>query len=145
MKIRPITFRDACEFVDRLHRHHKRPQGHKFSLCLMDGEKCVGVVIVGRPVSRHLDNGLTCEVTRLCTDGTENAASKLYGAARRVAGAMGYESVITYTLESEPGTSLFAAGWKCEGEINGHSWDMPGRPRTDKHPTVNKNRWRSET
>lgn len=38
-----------------------------------DGEKIVGVAIVGRPVSRYLDNGLTLEVNRLCTDGTRNA------------------------------------------------------------------------
>jgi hypothetical protein len=144
VKIRPISFRDACAFVDALHRHHKRPQGHKFSLCLMDGDKVVGVVVVGRPIARKLDDGLTCEVTRLCVDGTKNAASKLYAAARRVAGAMGYERVITYTLKSEPGSSLRAAGWVLDCESKGGTWSRPSRGRKDKHPIEAKNRWSSQ-
>jgi len=144
MKVRPITFRAACAFVDAVHRHHKHPQGHKFSLALMDGARLCGVVIVGRPVSRHLDDGVTCEVTRLCTDGTPNAPSKLYAAARRVAGAMGYERVITYTLASEPGTSLVAAGWTRSTYVKGQTWNRPKRARTDKHPTGDKVRWESK-
>lgn len=145
MKVRPISFADACAFVDAHHRHHRRPQGHKFSLCVRDGDKVLGVAIVGRPVARRLDDGLTLEVTRLCTDGTPNAASKLYGAARRVAGAMGYERVVTYTLDSEPGTSLFAAGWERQGGAGGGSWSVPSRPRTDKAPTCPKVRWAAAT
>lgn len=141
LKIRPISFRDACAFVDQHHRHHRRPQGHKFSLCVMDDGQLAGVVIAGRPVARNADNGLTLEITRLCTDGTANAASKLYGAARRVAGAMGYEKVITYTLAEEPGSSLLGAGWKLSGESKGGSWSRPTRSRQDQHPTTPKKRW----
>lgn len=143
MNIRPISFADACEFVDTHHRHHKRPQGHKFSLRLIDGDKIVGVAIVGRPVARMSDDGSTLEVTRLCTDGTKNAASKLYSAVRRVAQAMGYERVITYTLESEPGTSLVAAGWNDLGVSGGGTWHRPNknRIRADKHPTGPKRKW----
>lgn len=141
MKVRPITYRAACEFVDRLHRHHKRPQGHKFSLCLMVEAVMVGVVMVGRPVSRKCDDGLTAEVIRLCTDGTPNAASKLYGAARRVCGAMGYDRVLTFTLDSEPGTSLFAAGWEQVGVTSGKSWNVASRPRVDKHKLEPRKKW----
>lgn len=141
MKIRPVTFAAACQFVDSLHRHHKRPQGHKFSVCLMDGEKMIGVAIVGRPVSRKSDDGLTAEITRLCTDGTPNAASKLYGAARRICGAMGYETVLTFTLDSEPGSSLRGAGWREVGVTTGKSWSVKSRPRIDKHQLGPRKKW----
>lgn len=80
-----IALADANDFVARLHRHHKPVVGHLFSLgAVLDG-KLVGVAIVGRPVARMRDDGLTAEVTRLCTDGTDNACSFLYGAAARAA------------------------------------------------------------
>lgn len=43
-----------------------------------------GVAIAGQPIARKLDDGLTIEVRRLCTDGTKDACSKLYGACARV-------------------------------------------------------------
>lgn len=132
MKIRPTTFRLACDFVDALHRHHKRPQGHKFSLCLMDGSKVVGVVIVGNPVERK-HGPFVAQVTRLCTDGTPNACSMLYSAARRVCAAMGYEKCSTFIGENEPGTSLVAAGWIEVSRTTGKSWSVPTRIRSNKH------------
>jgi hypothetical protein len=106
-----------------------------------DEEKVVGVIMVGRPVARHLDNGKTLEVTRCCTDGTKNAASKLYGAAWSAAKALGFRRLITYTLSSEPGTSLRAAGWKELYKTSGGSWSVPSRPRIDKHPLGQKTIW----
>lgn len=101
LRLRPISLRDANEYVRKCHRHHKPVAGHKFSIgCEADGE-LVGVIIAGRPVSRYLDDGFTLEVTRLCTNGAKNACSFLYGAAARAAAAMGYKRIITYTLESE--------------------------------------------
>ena len=103
LRLRPISLRDANEYVRQHHRHHKPVAGHKFSIgCEADGE-LVGVIIAGRPVSRYLDDGFTLEVTRLCTNGEKNACSFLYGAAARAAAAMGYKRIITYTLESENG------------------------------------------
>jgi hypothetical protein len=96
------------------------------------------VVIVGRPVARMRDDGLTAEVTRLCTDGTRNACSFLYGAAAKAAFALGYKRIGTYILASEPGTTLRAAGWRLIGEVKGRSWTTPSRPRVDKHPTQDK-------
>ena len=105
--------------IEQHHRHHKPVAGHKFSIgCLSDGE-LAGVVIAGRPVSRYLDDGRTLEVTRLCTNGAKNACSFLYGAAARAAAAMGYDRIITYTLESENGASLRASGWTCQGIAGG--------------------------
>ena len=96
----------------------------------------------GRPVSRHLDDGKTLEVTRCCTDGTANACSFLYGRVARIAKEMGYERIITYILISESGASLKAAGWECEKEIaGGGSWDTPARRRHTTAPQCKKQRW----
>lgn len=81
LELIPMTLREANAFVEQHHRHHKPVVGHKFSIGVSDGEKVVGVAIVGRPVGRFLDDGWTLEVTRLCTDGTHNACSMLYAAA----------------------------------------------------------------
>lgn len=142
LQLQPITFKEASEFIRLHHRHHLPPQGHKFSIAVNNGEKVVGVVTVGRPVARHLDDGWTLEVTRCCTDGTKNAASMLYGAAARAAKALGYKRLITYTLKREPGTSLKAAGWIALYDTRKEkSWDTPSRPRVDKHPTGQKTLW----
>jgi hypothetical protein len=106
-----------------------------------DGERVCGVAIVGRPVARGLDDGLTLEITRVCTDGTPNAASALYGAARRATFALGYRKLVTYTLASESGISLRASGYRVVGEVQGRSWNCASRPRVDKHPLDNKLRW----
>lgn len=139
----PISLAAANEFVTKLHRHHKPSQGHKFSISAVKDGETVGVVIVGRPVSRMLDDGLSAEAVRLCTDGTPNACSMLYGAAWRAARAMGYARIYTYILASEPGASLKAAGWVCEGPAGGGSWDRTSRSREDKHPLESKVRWRA--
>lgn len=139
----PITFSEACAFVALHHRHHKPPVGHKLSIgCATDGE-IVGVAIASRPVSRRLDDGWTLEVSRVATDGTRNACSFLYGAVRRAGKAMGYTRFITYTLPSEGGASLRAAGWEDVGTTPGKSWSVPSRPRVDKHPLQVKMRWES--
>lgn len=112
LTIVPLTMKTANEFVVQYHRHHKRVIGHKFSIGVIDEEGTLrGVAIVGRPVARHFDDGLTFEVNRSCTDGCPNANSALYGAAWRVAKAMGCTRLITYTQEGESGSSLRGAGW----------------------------------
>jgi hypothetical protein len=95
LELQPIDFDEACKFVAEHHRHHLPPQGWKFGIAVNDGEKVVGVITVGRPVARMLDDGWTLEVTRCCTDGTRNAPSMLYGAASRAAFALGYKRLIT--------------------------------------------------
>ncbi len=142
LSLQPITFSEASEFVRRYHRHHPPSQGHKFSIGCNDGERVVGVVTVGRPVARHLDNGWTLEVTRCCVlEGVKNAASMLYGAAWRAAKALGYKRLITYTLASEPGTSLRASGWRLLGQAGGGRWSRASRPRVDKAPAGQKQLW----
>lgn len=143
LQLQPIKQDEAKTYVDQYHRHHKAPRGSLFQIAVNDGEKVVGVIIVGRPVSRIINKRepLTCEVTRCCTDGTKHAASKLYAAAWRAARAMGYTRMITYTLASEPGTSLIACGFKELYKTTGKSWNTPSRKRVDKHPLGQKTLW----
>lgn len=142
----PITREEAHIFIRKHHRHHLPPLGDVFrvALALTDGE-IIGVATVGRPVARMLDDGTTAEVTRCCVADVpeaRHAASKLYAMAWRIAREMGYHRIITYTLASESGTSLVAAGWKALYQTKaGRSWDMPGRPRVDKHPLDAKTLW----
>lgn len=139
----PITISDANVLVKRWHRHHRPTVGGLFAVAVAregDEEPC-GCAIIGRPVARMLDDGWTVEVNRVVTDGTKNACSMLYGAAWRAARALGYRRAITYILNTESGTSLYAAGWKCIGEAGGGSWSVPSRPRVDKHPTQGKLRF----
>jgi hypothetical protein len=89
-----------------------------------------GVAICSNPVARQADDGLTLEVARLCTDGTYNACSMLYGACARIAKEMGFRKIQTYILESETGTSLKASGWICEGEAGSISWMHNASERT---------------
>lgn len=140
MKIVPITLKTANEYVAQNHRHHKPVTGCKFCIGCKDGEQLVGVAICGRPVSRHFDNGVTLEINRLCTDGTRNACSKLYGACVRIAREMGYAKVITYILSSENGASLKAANFVCEGEAGGVIW-TGSRKRDNGVPQEKKKRY----
>lgn len=133
-----IDLAEANAFVERHHRHHIPVVGHLFSIGATKADEIVGVVIVGRPVSRMRDDGLTAEVTRLCTDGTKDACSFLYGAAARAAFALGFTKIGTYILDTETGASLRGAGWKLIGKRGGGSWSVPSRPRVDKHPTQGK-------
>jgi len=139
----PLPLDEANAFVAQHHRHHQPVIGHKFSIGVADEAGEVrGVAIIGRPVARMLDDGLTLEVTRLATDGCPNACSALYSAAWRAAKAMGYRRIGTYILDTEPGTSLVAAGWRCvNARAGGGEWGRDGRPRVDKHPTQGKLRW----
>jgi hypothetical protein len=138
LEISPIDFDQACAFIAKHHRHHLPPRGHKFSIAAVKDGDLVGVVMVGRPVSRVRDDGLTLEVTRLCTTGERNACSILYGAAARAAFALGYRRIGTYILASENGASLRASGWRQLGDVKGRSWSCQSRPRVDRHPLEDK-------
>lgn len=138
----PVDLATANAFVASLHRHHPPVVGHKFSIGAMRGDELVGVVIVGRPVARLRDDGVTLEVTRLCTDGSANVCSFLYGRAARAAFALGFSRIGTYTLPDEGGASLRASGWKLLGERGGGEWSVPSRPRQPmKSPTGQKWLW----
>lgn len=142
MKIIPITLSTANKFVEENHRHHSSVVGCKFAIGLNDGEELIGVAICGRPVSRYLDDGETLEINRLCTTGTRNACSMLYGACCRVAKAMGYQKVITYILQSEDGASLRASNFTLEDDdCGGVNWTGKRKRTSDKCPQEKKKRY----
>lgn len=144
LKAIPMSQREAAAYIAEHHRHLPKTNGDIFRIACADSEGGVhGVITVGRPLARAYDYKKVCQVLRLCTDGTENACSFLYARAARVAKEMGYERIITYTLEQEPGTSLRASGWKFDGMTAGDSWNRPKRSRTtqDLGP---KKRWRKD-
>lgn len=146
LRVEPIGLRAANTYVEEHHRHHKASRGHKFSVSVVDEHgELRGVGIAGRPVSRMLDQSGHLEVVRVCTDGTKNACSMIYGALRRAGVALGYpaEKIITYTLASEPGWSLRAAGWHDDGLAGGGEWGRASRPRDVVAPTETKRRWRA--
>jgi hypothetical protein len=137
-----MTLKDANAYVFEKHRHHKPSTGHKFSIGLSFEGELIGVAICGRPVARGSDNGFTLEVSRLCTNGSDNACSKLYGACVRIAKEMGYKKIQTYILQSELGTSLKASGWTMEKITAGGQWKhTDGKSRRTDQPTEPKQRW----
>jgi hypothetical protein len=142
LRIVPVTFRQACSFIAEHHRHHRPPRGMKFALGVACGEHLVGVATIGRPVARHLDDQRTIEVTRTCTVGQPNANSKLYGAAWKIARAMGYHRLITYTQDGENGASLRAAGLTPVAELPPRTgWSTPSRPRPPGADGISRVRW----
>ena len=142
MNFQPISLKLANEFVLANHRHNKPVAGHKFSIGLFDDERLIGIAICGRPVARMVDDGLTLEILRVCTDGTRNANSMLYARVKRIAQVMGYQKVLTYTLKEESGASLKAVGAQKNGTIKGREWSREKRKRdTQKVYDKEKVRW----
>jgi hypothetical protein len=117
---RPVTLREANDFVQNFHRHNGRTarDGGKFAIGAELNGELVGVAIVGNPLSATYMDGWTAEVLRLCTNdkAPKNCCSMLYAACLRAWQAMGGRKLITYTLKSESGASLRGAGWKIIGE-----------------------------
>ena len=129
--------------VAELHRHHRPAHGHRFSIGAKDESEVLrGAAIIGRPVGRKNPQYEWAEVTRLVTDGTENACSFLYGAAARICKEMGFTRIQTFILESESGVSLKAAGWSFDCMSEGGNWNVPSRGgRRIDQPQERKQRW----
>jgi hypothetical protein len=128
LRLVPVTLAEANDYVRRLHRHHEPTHGHRWSMGVSDNGHLCGVAICERAKAR-LESPMMCEVTRVCTDGTKNACSMLYAACARAAEAMGYDTIKTFILKSEPGTSLKASGWLEDGEVEAQNWSRPSRQR----------------
>lgn len=150
LQIHPIKQADAKAFVSKHHRHNKPPAGWRYGAGIWNYDTLVGVIMVGRPVARKLDHNTIVEVNRLCIDPsldrelTKHACSQLYAWAAKQAKKRGFRKVITYTLATEAGISLKAAGWQNEGSAGGGSWNSKSRPRKDTAPTMKKVRWSRE-
>lgn len=139
----PLTLKQANELVSKFHRHHKPCVGHRFSLGVIDDRGDLhGAAIVGRPVSRELNQYDIAEITRLVTDGFPNACSALYGACARVAKEMGFVSIQTYILENETGISLKSSGYIFDHLTNGGNWNHSWRKgRREDQPMCPKQLW----
>lgn len=142
----PVANKTAERYVRDVHRHLPSVHHRMWSIGAYDGSSLVGVAIVGRPTARLLcETPLkTMEVVRVATNGYPNACSMLYAACARAARGMGALSLLTYTLESEPGTSLRAAGWlKDPGFFGGGQFNRPSRRRSERSGVVSdrKARW----
>jgi hypothetical protein len=148
MKVVPMSLKEANEFVFNFHRHNKPVQGGKFAIGVSDGQRLIGVAIVGRPVSRHLDDGYTAEVTRCCVldESPKGACSFLYARAWKIWSAMGGNKLITYTLRTESGSSLRGANWKIvnqtPGASDGKGWT--NRPNREWQPVTGQAKFRWE-
>ena len=129
MRIRPCTLAEARAFVSAHHRHNKAPAGHKVSVRLVgDDDITLGVGVLSRPVARMLDDGSRAEITRVCTLGAHNGCSMIYGALLRVAKALGYWKVYTYTQSDETGASPKAAGFLIDERLPARrSWAESSR------------------
>lgn len=158
----PITLPKANRYIAAWHRHHApletihggtvRSNGGCVWFCIAavaDG-RVAGVAVAGRPTNRNNDDGQTVEVLRVASDGTANVCSALLGSCARAAKAIGAARCITYTLDSEPGTSLKAAGWVREADGIQSCWTKgrgKARPKGSgntiwrEHMAVDKVRW----
>lgn len=157
-QIVPRTLREANAFVQAYHRHSKKTRGCKFAVALMRDGFLVGVAISGRPVARVAQGWSTptAEVLRVCVlDGVPNGCSMLYGASRRALVAVGYRRVLTYLKSDESGTSVRAAGFRvdcdveacqhdgptCPAWVYARRWHCESRPRADRHMVVDRLRY----
>lgn len=141
MRVAPITVKQALLRVKQWHRHLPELQGGLFAVQLVDEEGCcLGVGIAGTPPRVWNGTGRIV-VSRVATNGASNACSAIYGALCRAAKALGYREVWTYTLPSEPGTSLRAAGFTAAGFTSGGTHDRPSRARNAPVRAEPKQRW----
>jgi hypothetical protein len=144
LEVVPISIKEANEFVLNFHRHNKPTQGGKYAIGAVV-DKLYGVAIVGRPIARLLQDGVTAEVARVCVldESPKNTCSFLYGRCWRILQQMGGKRMITYTLQEESGASLRGVGWKITGVNKGGDWDREKRKR-DWQPIYGQLKFRWE-
>ena len=147
-----LTFRDIDHastraFIAQHHGHCSPPRVWRFGTGIMNGWSLLGVVVVGNPVAPALNGTGTVEVNRLCVRRDvepmlrRDCCSKLYAWSAREAERRGFARIITYTRVDEPGTSLAAAGWVCEGPAGGRGWHSQRRSRSNVNAWIKKVRW----
>lgn len=133
----PANLKDVNDLVSKWHRHNApNGAGHFFSIGLECNGVLIGGVTVGSVSARLLYDRKACELKRLVTDGSPNACSMLYGAAKRAAKALGYRTMYTYTLQTESGASLRASGWTVDDP------NVPKRVWKSRAPEYADLRWK---
>lgn len=152
LELVPVSQREARAFVAAHHRHNGAVQGDIIRAGLALDGTLIAVAQAGRPTAPGLQDGRSLEVTRVCTLGTRNACTRLHGAIGRAAKALGWRTLWTYTLESEDGSSLRAAGYVLDGVLEERDWStQSGRARYGENllgerttPPGRKLRWRRD-
>lgn len=140
----PIELKEANRFIAQFHRHNKPVIRAKFQIGLMNGDELIGVGVVGRPIARMLSDGRTVEVLRTCIkEGYPNACSMMYARLKRISELLGYEKVITYTLQKESQSSLKALGASIVAEVKPQNWDRMSRRRVSQ-PVYREPKYRWE-
>lgn len=124
LHIVPITMSQANQYAKEHNEHYHAFRGHLFAIGCAAEDKLAGVVIVGQPSSKELNDGQTLAVNYICTTKGRIAYGMLYGAAARAAKAMGHHRIVGFIPENRPDSGLRAAGWKRVGLVEGHA---PGR------------------
>lgn len=142
----PVSLAEASAFIANFHRHNKPPQGYVFAIGASYRNALVGVATVGRPVARHLNDAETLEVTRVCvlTDAPKGTCSFLYSRCWRVAVALGWARLVTYTLQTESGASPRGAGWRCVARTRGRADGWMNRPGREWNPVTGQSKFRWE-
>jgi hypothetical protein len=138
MRVAWISLKTAKRFIRQHHRHRPDLVGAIVALGLwVDGE-LRGVCTVGR--GARMDAADTAVITRLCTDGCRNGCSRLYAKAKRLAQALGFIGIKTFSRTEENGASLFAVGAEPAGLTKAEHWSRNNRPR-DTGDADSKVRW----
>ncbi|MHB8665646.1 MAG: XF1762 family protein [Acidimicrobiales bacterium] len=141
LEVIPVSLKEAGAFVAKHHRHNRPRAMARWAIGVVDEQgRLRGVLVAANPVARHRDDGRSLEAARVATDGCPNACSKLLAAAWRAARAMGFYRMGSYILESEPGTSLVAAGWRWTHTTKAGSsnWARHNRPGRADGPSGSK-------
>jgi len=146
LRVRPVTLKEAMEFVHAKHSHLDRPQFGLFAVGVEAAGTLVCVAILGRPTARLIGNATpsayVAEVTRVASDGsTPHAASKALAALTRTAFALGWTRLVSYTLLGEAGTIYRACGWHPTAISRGGEFDRPSRRRKPAQQPGRKVRW----
>ncbi|MDQ2729778.1 MAG: hypothetical protein M3Y91_18395 [Actinomycetota bacterium] len=132
LQLVPVTLAEAKRFVGCHHRHALPPVTWRFGVGVDSDGGLAGVGMAGNPTARKLAQAdpYPIEIVRVTVVDAANACSMLYAALCRAARALGYRRAITYTLATEPGTSLRAAGFTLAAELpTSRGWDQPSRHR----------------
>jgi hypothetical protein len=142
LRLSPISLSDACTHVRHWHRHNPAIQGGIVAQCVVDEHGWPqGVAIMGRPVSRVLQERGYLEVGRVATTGARNACSMLYGWAAREARRRGAQGLVTYIRADEPGTTVRAAGWLHTHTTKPAKNPWQNRPGRAAQESIAKTRW----
>ena len=115
LSLTPIDFKSANAFVEKLHRHHGPVVRVKFSIGAVDDSgELRGVVMVGRPVARGLDDGWTVDFLsnrrldrRGFSEMTDESKYRGDGMSKTYTVEFGIGDTVWYLASEWDGTKMF--------------------------------------